>query len=58
MIKVIDLAEKTGYPICELKLFGIQPEIIKEGFGLSKSLQDNFLMYVEQLLYDKLFMRI
>lgn len=50
IVKVLKLAEQTDYPIPEITIMGIQPEIIKQGFGLSKTLEEKLPDYVEEVV--------
>lgn len=50
IIKVLKLAQETDYPIPEIEIMGIEPEVIKDEFGLSKTLQDLLPKYVEEAI--------
>lgn len=50
IIKVLKLAEQTDYPIPEILIMGIQPEVIKDEFGLSKILEDKMGEYIQEAI--------
>jgi len=50
IIKVLKLAMETGYHLPPIQIMGIQPEIIKSEFGLSKTLQANMDRYIQEAI--------
>jgi hydrogenase maturation protease len=50
IIKVLELARQTDYVIPKIQIMGIQPEEIREEFGLSDTLAGKMDDYVQQLL--------
>lgn len=46
LIKVIDLAELLGQCPDEIVIFGIEPEVVEPGIGLSETLAGNLEHYV------------
>lgn len=52
VMKVLELAKQTGYPIPRIKIMGIEPESIKDDFGLSDTLSNNLKKYVDVALAE------
>ena len=49
LIKVIDLARQLGQCPAEIIIFGIEPQAVKPGYELSKTLADRFDEYVTMI---------
>lgn len=52
LLKVIELADATGSYIPEILIMGIEPESVKEEFGLSEVLQERLGEYAEAAIKE------